>query len=68
MKAEYVEPILAIYPTFHALKAALDAHSPGEEPLLTRVLVPGARRKADAKRVADFFCAPDYGPPPAPLD
>ena len=59
VKNEYVAHILGRYPTFALLKRALDSHSL-EEPLLTRVLVPGARRRADAKKIADFFVMRDY--------
>ena len=59
VKNEYVAHILAKYPTFSLLKRALDSHGL-EEPLLTRVLVPGSRRGADAKKIADFFVMRDY--------
>ena len=59
VKNEYVAHILAKYPTFSLLKRALDSHGL-EEPLLTRTLVPGSRRRADAKKIADFFVMRDY--------
>lgn len=59
VKKEYVGHILAKYPTFALLKRALDSHGL-EEPLLARIIVPGARRRADAKKIADFFVQRDY--------
>ena len=66
VKVDHVERVLAAYPTFAALKAALDRHG-AAEPLLARVLEPGHVRSAVAKRVAAFFTAPDYAPPPPAL-